>query len=174
MLEGYVHIYYGNGKGKTCSATGVALRAVAHNLKIAIFRFFKPENTSAEDKILQKFPDIKIFYPKYSSFMFSPDVPEEKIIKDQQRLFEKSRTIVSRKEYDIVILDEVLDLVKLKIISTQDIVQIIKTKPKNVEIILTGHYINKTLKGYAGLVTYFKKIKHYYDKGVKARKGIEF
>ncbi len=174
MQKGYVHIYYGDGKGKTSSATGVALRAVAHNLKIAIFRFFKLKGVISEDKILQKFSNIKIFYPRYSAPMFAPEVPEKRIILDQQKLFEKARIIVSKKEYDIIILDEVLDLVKYKVISTQDIVHLINKKPENVEIILTGHYINKTLKKYAGLITYFKKIKHYYDKGVKARKGIEF
>ena len=102
-------------------------------------------------------------------------MPIDKIINSQKKLFETAKGILyGKKKYDVIILDEGLDLVKYKIIATNELIQFIQSKPKDVEIILTGHYINRKIKKYADLVTYFKKIKHYYDKGVKARQGIEF
>lgn len=173
MKQGYVQIYFGYGKGKSTAASGIILRAVTFGFKIAVFRFFKPKGVSSENKVLEKFREnIKIYYPKYSAPQFAKGVSIDRIIQDQRALFDTAKEIINK--YDIVILDEGLDIIKYKIISTEEMINFIKEKPKGTELILTGHYINRRLKKYADLITEFKKVKHYYDRGIKARKGIEF
>ncbi len=173
MNNGYIQIYFGNGKGKSTAAAGLLLRCAANNLKIAVFRFFKMKNTSSEDKLLKNY-NIKFFYPKYSSPYFSPNVPLEKIIDEQRKVFDKFKDTLDKNKFDVVVLDEGTDLIKHNIIPLDEFISVLNKKPKNVEIIITGHYINRELKKVADLVTHFKKVKHYYDKGVIARKGIEY
>ncbi len=176
MKNGMVHIYYGDGKGKSTSAVGVIIRALGCNLKIALFKFFKPRNISGEDGILEKYKNITIFYSKYSH----PRIVKNGVSRDykiksfrnQKELFLTACKLF-KKKYDIIILDEVLDLIPDKIIKTGELLELIKSKNKNMELILTGHYINKKLIASADLVTEMKKIKHYYDKNIVNRKGIE-
>lgn len=172
-MKGFIQIYYGNGKGKSTSIAGLILRALPHNFKIALFRFFKPPNVTSEDKILKNFKkNLKIYYPKYPSPMFNKKNKIDEIKEDEKILFNKF--VENMKNYDIIILDEGLDLIKYKIISSKELIKILKNKPENLEIVLTGHYIDRKIKKIADLITEFKNIKHYYQKGIKARRGIEY
>jgi cob(I)alamin adenosyltransferase len=171
MRYGYIQIYTGWGKGKSTSAAGLVLRACGANLKVALFRFFKTKNLSSEDKILKKIKNLKIFYPEFSSLVFSRNANLEKIKSEQKKLFEIVKKEINN--YNLIVLDEALDLIKYKIISTDEFLNLLK-KRNNTEIVITGHYLNRKLKKIAHLITEFKKVKHYYDKGIKARKGIEF
>ena len=91
---------------------------------------------------------------------------------EQKILLQRSMDLL-HKDYDIVILDEVLDLIPDKIIKTEDIINLIKNKKKNTELVFTGHYINRKIKRNADLITKMMKIKHYYDKNNICRSGIE-
>ncbi len=175
MQKGMVHIYYGKGKGKTTAALGLVLRALNYNLKIAVVKFFKTRNISGEDEILQEYKNVKIIFSKYPHpmFMKDPEQNKKESFDYQHSLFERAVRIVQNK-YDIIILDEVLDLIKENIISTKDMINLIKSKKENIELILTGHYINESLIKHADLVTQMISIKHYYDRGVPPRRGVEF
>lgn len=170
-----VHIYYGRGKGKTTAAMGMVLRALNYNLKIVVIKFFKPRYISGEDRLLEKYKNVKLIFSKYShpEFMKNTQQNKEKVFQHQYFLFKKAKEII-QKDYDIIVLDEILDLIKSGIITTKDIIELIKLKRENIELVLTGHFINKSLIKHADLVTEMKKIKHYYDKDSRARKGIEF
>ncbi|MBN1897983.1 MAG: cob(I)yrinic acid a,c-diamide adenosyltransferase [Spirochaetes bacterium] len=174
MQKGFIHLYYGYGKGKSSSITGLIIRALSHDLSMALFRFFKTREKINEDRILAKFKQCRIFYPDFSTPRFSPGIPEEDIIKDQLRLFQSAQKIAETGKYDLLILDEGLDLVKYRIITAEELIRLFRSKKQGLEMVLTGHYMNQKLKKNADVVTYFKKIKHYFDKGVQARKGIEF
>ncbi len=175
MRKGMVHIYYGSGKGKTTAALGIILRALNYNHKICIIKFFKPQNISGEDKALKKYKNIKLIFSKYPhpQFIKNNDQNKREAEAYQHSLFKEAEKIIQQ-NYNIVVLDEILDLVKAGIIKTEDITGLIKSKNKNIELILTGHYINKTLIKDADLVTEMKKVKHYYDKGHPAKKGVEY
>lgn len=175
MRKGMVHIYYGSGKGKTTAAMGMILRALNYNLKIIIIKFFKPRHISGEDNILEKYKNIKLIFSRYPhpQFMKGQWKNNQKIYQHQYFLFQKALKII-KNNADIVVLDEVLDLVKLKIIKTEDLINLIKLKNINIELILTGHFINKKIIKHADLVTEMKKLKHYYDKKIPVKKGIEF
>lgn len=170
-----VHIYYGSGKGKTTAAMGMVLRALNYNLKIAVIKFFKPRYISGEDRLLEKYKNVKLIFSKYShpEFMKNTQPNKEKVFQHQYLLFKKAKEII-QKDYDIIVLDEILGLIKPGIITTKDIIELIKLKKENIELVLTGHFINKSLIKHADLVTEMKKIKHYYDKDSQAKKGIEF
>lgn len=171
-----IHIYYGYGKGKTTAALGLVLRSLAYNYKIAIFRFLKIRDISGEDKILKKFKQIKIYYPKSHYPLYLKNVAQEKIqeiYNDQKELFFSVFELFD-KGLDVIVLDEILDLIELKIITTKDLIHLLRFYGRNLELIITGHSLNRKIRKYADLVTYMKKIKHYYDKKVKARKGIEY
>ena len=175
MRKGMVHIYYGGGKGKTTAALGTILRALSYDMQIGLIKFFKTKNSSGEDRALKKFKNIKIICSRYPhpQFIKTDKKKKQEAIQHQSSLFDRAKMIV-REDLDMVLLDEVLDLIKDGIITTKDMTGLIRSKNKNIELILTGHYINKDLKNEADLVTEMKKIKHYYDNNILARKGVEY
>jgi len=166
LKRGCVQIYTGNGKGKTSAALGLALRASGAGLKV-----FKGSLCS-EHKAIAKFaPGIKIKqFGKKCFIMRNPD-------KDDLRLalagFSEVRETVGSRKYDLVILDEITTANKYGLIKVDDVLDLIKTKPATVEIVLTGRNADKRLIKAADLVTEMKEIKHYYKTGLPARTGIE-
>ncbi len=174
--KGLVQIYYGNGKGKTSLATGIIIRALAYNFKILLIKFFKLKNKSGEDLILDKL-NVEIIFSQYMHpYFYYNKLTEElkkKIINNQIELFNIAKEKV-KKEYDLIVMDEILDLIKDNIISSDDLIKLIKIKNKNTELILTGHYIDDKLRQVADLISFIKKEKHYYDKKIYNRKGFEY
>lgn len=153
-----IHIYYGYGKGKTCSAIGAGMRACGAGLSVLLVQFLK-DNQSSELKAL---PFDIYDSPKY--LPFNPD--------NSYRLWvDDAVEAVKNTSADMIILDEFLDVTD-KFISTQDAVSFIKELKG--EIIITGHCENEKLFELADYITAFDKIKHPFDNGVKARKGVEY
>ncbi len=175
-MNGLIQIYYGNGKGKTSAAIGSIIRAINYKYKVCLIKFFKIENISGEDRILKSL-NIEIHFSKYKHPFFyynSVDNKLKKKIFDYQKYLLNVAKEKLTGKYDLIVLDEILDLIKEEIISTKDLLDIIKGKNKNTELILTGHYINEKLIKFADLVTEIKKIKHYFDKGISNRKGYDY
>uniref|UniRef100_A0A7V5XF19 corrinoid adenosyltransferase n=1 Tax=Thermodesulfobacterium geofontis TaxID=1295609 RepID=A0A7V5XF19_9BACT len=160
QFKGYIQVYTGEGKGKTTAAIGLTIRALGANLKVAFFQFFKP-GTSSEVKILKK------FYPQlyYKNF----GKTKKLILKG----WEETRELVKSKSYNILVLDEISYALNWGIIDLNEFLEFLKNKSENLEIVITGRYVPEKILEIADLVTEMKKIKHYYDKGVKSRKGIE-
>ena len=153
-----IHIYYGYGKGKTCSAIGAGMRAYGAGLSVLLVQFFK-DNQSSERKVLPfemyKSPDELPFNPdnSYKQWVYS------------------AIECIKNSKADMIILDEFLDAAD-KFISTQDAVELIKNLKG--EVIITGHCTNDEIFSLADYITCFEKIKHPFDNGIRARAGVEY
>ncbi|SCL88623.1 cob(I)yrinic acid a,c-diamide adenosyltransferase [Sporanaerobacter sp. PP17-6a] len=170
MEKGYVHVYTGNGKGKTTAALGLSLRAVCAGKKVYFGQFIKGMKYSELES--QKFlPNFEIHQFGRNCFIFNK--PTEEDIRLAKEGLETCRKILSGGLYDIVVLDELNIAVYYNLFTIDEAIEVIKDKAPHVEVIVTGRYADEKLIEFADLVTEMKEIKHYYKKGVPARKGIE-
>jgi cob(I)alamin adenosyltransferase len=173
LKKGYIQIYTGNGKGKTTAAFGQALRAAGSGLKTFIVQFMKNSPYGAI-QIFEQIPNWVTFeHYGNDSFVFSNIAAGEKDIYMAQQAFHRARKAMSSGKFDIVIMDEVCVAIFFELLKTQDLLSLLEEKPGSVELILTGRYCPLELIERADLVTEMQEIKHYYQKGVVARKGIE-
>lgn len=169
-----IHIYTGDGKGKTTSSLGLALRALGADKKVAIIQFLKKPNTS-EYKAIKKFRlpiSIESFGIGFYKIL-GDDKPKVKHQKAAQKGLKKAKEIIATNKYDLVILDEINVAIDYNLIKLEEVLEII-TSNKKAELVLTGRNAHPKLKKIADLVTVMKKNKHYFDIGTKARKGIEY
>lgn len=172
--KGLVQIFTGAGKGKTTAALGTVLRAAGHGLKVFVVFFIKGDYAYGEYAALPKLPNVEMASFGLRQFIYQNDEvnPEEK--EQAKAALAKAREVILSERYDIVVMDEVNMAVDFKLLKPEDVIQLIKDKPENVELILTGRNADKRIIEMADLVTEMVKVKHPYDKGVKARKGIEY
>jgi cob(I)alamin adenosyltransferase len=170
-MKGYVQVYTGNGKGKTTAALGLSIRAAGAGLKVFIAQFIKKGNYN-EIKALKKFSDL-ITVEQFGKGRFIKNKPATEDIQAARKGIEKIKSIVSSGNYKMVILDEANVAVKLGLFSVEDLLDIIANKPEEVELVITGRNADQRIIEKSDLVTEMKEIKHYFQKGVKARIGIE-
>jgi len=173
LNQGFIQIYTGNGKGKSTAAIGQAVRAAGSGLKTYIAQFMKeyPYSELMSLKNLSQWITIEQFGG--DDFVYKKELPgKEELDKAEQGLQNAKEKMLSN-EYNIIILDEAIVAIYFKLIETNDLIEFIKAKPKNVELILTGRYCPEELIDLADLVTEMKEVKHYYQKGVTSRRGIE-
>jgi cob(I)alamin adenosyltransferase len=170
-MKGYVQVYTGNGKGKTTAAIGLAVRAAGAGLKVFIAQFCKGFDYS-ELKALRLFKDsIKV--KQYGKRTFIHGRPGEADKKFAMEGLIASKEAIKSGKYDVIILDEANIAVHFNLLSIDDLLDIIDSKPEDVELVITGRHARKELIKKADLVTRMCEIKHYYRQDVKARKGIE-
>lgn len=176
--KGLVHIYTGSGKGKTTAALGLALRAAGHGRKVLICQFLKPPQLElGERKALESIDLITIQALDLPWDMKKSLEDKEAFQKMRLSIKQKLESLteqVINKAYDIIILDEIIFCLDKKIVELTDIKNMIENKNENVEIVMTGRGANQELIDLADLVTEMKSVKHPFEKGVPARKGIEF
>lgn len=171
--KGLVQVYTGDGKGKTSAAFGLALRAVGRGLRVYIIQFIKGGFDYGELYIVEKIPNLKL--ATFGRGRFVTDIPpSEEDSKLAREAFELAKKVVKSGEYDVVILDEVNVALNLKMISLDEVIDLIKNKPKHVELILTGRYAPVQIIDAADLVTEMREVKHPYTQGVPPRRGIEY
>jgi len=172
MQRGLIQIYTGDGKGKTTAALGLALRASGAGLKIFIGQFIKCGDYSEIKALRRLKPNVTV--RQYGSGRFIRGKPSPEEIKDaKQGLIDLVRIMAGGK-YDVVIADEIFCALGCGAVSPSDIKCLIDKKPANIELVLTGRNAPSSIMKRADLVTEMRKIKHPYDCGIKARKGIEF
>ncbi len=167
-----IHVYTGNGKGKTTAAFGLALRAAGAGKKTFFAQFVKGMNYSEIDAVNQCLPLITV--RQYGLNCFIVNEPTQNDIEAARNGLEEVKAIIQSNVYDIVVLDEANIAIYYKLFSVKELIDVILAKPAETEIIVTGRYAPGELIGIADLVTEMKEIKHYYQSGVQARKGIEF
>lgn len=175
LSKGLIQIYTGTGKGKTTAAVGQAIRAYGHNLKICIFQFLKSEGNFTGELATLKKLGIKVVRHKepYSFKLHKDELEIDKLKTALLKMFNEVKEAFNK--YDMIILDEINILPHLKIIDTKTILDLIAQKPEKVELILTGRNAPAELINKADLVTQMEAVKHpYIDKGLSARKGIEY
>jgi len=171
--KGLIQVFTGNGKGKTSAALGSVLRAVGHNLKVFIVFFMKGKYPYGEFSSLPRLPNVEIASFGLRCLIDPGNINPEEIAQAELALKTARQAMLSGK-YDMVVLDEVNVAVYFKLIRLEDVIQLIEAKPSGVELILTGRYAEASVIERADLVTEMVKIKHPYDRGIKARKGIEY
>lgn len=170
-MKGYIQVYTGDGKGKTTAALGLAIRAAGAGLKVFIAQFIKMGEYS-EIKALRRFEDL-ITVEQFGRGRFIQGKPSPEDIKAAQKGLEKIIAILSSGKHNIVIMEEGNVAVKIGLLSVQDILKIMAAKPQDVELVITGRGADSRIIEKADLVTEMKEIKHYFQKGVAARVGIE-
>ena len=172
MKTGYTHIYTGNGKGKTTASLGLGLRAVGAGLKVYMAQFMKGSKSSELNSI-KDIPNFDIFYYGRNEFV-SKENPSKIDIDLAQEGLKDVKNIMYSERYDLVILDEINVALDFNLVPLEDVLDIVKNKPKNLELILIGRYAPKELIDIADVVTEMKEIKHVYQKGILARRGIDY
>ena len=170
MNKGYVHVYTGNGKGKTTAAFGLALRAAMAGKKVYIGQFIKDMKYS-ETGITALLDNIKVEQLGRGCFIQNP--PEEADRQSAKLALEKCAAILSSGVYDLVILDEINIAFYYQLIEPQIVIEAIENRAPHVEVVLTGRYAPEAIIEMADLVTEMVEVKHYYTQGVISRKGID-
>jgi cob(I)alamin adenosyltransferase len=170
-MQGKVHVYTGDGKGKTTAALGLSIRAAGAGLRVFFAQFIKSHEYS-EIKALKRFSDL-ITVEQFGLGGFIGGSPSSGDIDAAQKGVARVKEIISSDKYDVVVLDEANIAVKYKLISDQDLLDIINTKSKNIELVITGRDAASKIIERADLVTRMNAVKHYFQNGVEARVGIE-
>lgn len=176
--RGYIQVYTGDGKGKTTASLGLTLRALGHGWNVLIVMFTKGGNKYGEllsfKGLSQEISDrLDIFQAGLDRIVYSNNVNDEdkKVIKDGWDYVKQS---AEDGKYQLIIMDEANIAIELGLIDLEDIKDFLKNKPQELEVVLTGRHAHEDIKEIAHLVSEIKPIKHYWDIGVSARKGIEF
>jgi len=173
LEKGLIQVYTGNGKGKTTAAFGLALRAIGRGLKVYVIQFIKGGFDYGELYIVDKLPNLTL--KAFGRGKFVTEKPAEKVdVEFAEQALTLAEEVVKSGEYDIVILDEINVALNLKLIKIEKILKLIKDKPEHVELVLTGRYAPNEIIEAADLVTEMNEIKHPFNKGFQARKGIEY
>lgn len=170
-MNSYVHVYTGNGKGKTTAAIGLAIRAAGAGKKVLFTQFVKGMKYS-EIGALERFYD-KITIKQFGQGCFIVREASAQDIECAQQGLKEVSEDLSDGIYDLVILDEACIALFYKLFTVDELIDAVKQRNENVEVVITGRYAPDQLIEYADLVTEMREVKHYYTKGVDARDGIE-
>ena len=174
--DGLVIVYTGNGKGKTTAALGLAIRAIGYDHKVCMLQFIKGSwhygEMDSSKKLEPNFELIAI--GKGFVGILDDNSPREEHEKYAAEALRICREKINSGKYNVVILDEVNYAINLGLIDVQEIIKIIKEKPSNLDLVLTGRDVKEEIVELADLVTEMKEIKHPFKSGIKAKKGIDF
>ena len=176
LTNGYVQIYTGNGKGKTTAAVGQGVRAVGSGFKVIMVQFLKGSETGELHSLKKLEPDFKLYRFERPRGFFWTLSDEEKLElkKDIEKGFEFCKSVFQNNECDMLIIDEIMGVLSNKLLTVEEVREFIKSKPSGIELIMTGRNVPDEIAECANLITEMKDIKHYFNEGVPARKGIEF
>ncbi|NLV66254.1 MAG: cob(I)yrinic acid a,c-diamide adenosyltransferase [Spirochaetes bacterium] len=175
MDRGLVHIYTGNGKGKTTAALGLCFRAAGYGYRCAFLQFLKGRETGEMFSCAKT--DPAIIFEQYGTGDFLFDHTGQNTTRHKssaEKGIDRAFEIVACAKFDIVVLDEIITLPSLQICSLDRVIQLMQTERGRTELVLTGRGAGEELIRHADLVTEMKEIKHYFNSGVPARRGIEY
>lgn len=174
-MKGLIHIYCGDGKGKTTAAIGQAVRAAGRGMRVLMVRFLKTDD-SGEVEILRQIPGITVL-PCDRTFGFVFRMTEEEKREAAAYFTERFRSVeamAASGEYDMLILDEIMASCNYGMVPESDVVEFLQNRQEQLEVILTGRGPSETLIGLADYVTEMTMKKHPFTQGIPARKGIEY
>lgn len=170
MEKGYIHIYTGDGKGKSTAAFGLAVRALCAGKSVYIGQFVKSMKYN-ETRITERFEYVTV-EQFGNGCMLMREADEEDVRMAHEGLMKCSEILLSG-EYDVVILDELTIALYLRLIELEEVMQLLQSKRPETEVIITGRYAPQELIDIADLVTDMREVKHYYTQGVLSRDGID-
>ena len=167
-----IQVYTGNGKGKTTAALGLALRAAGREMKTLIIQFMKGQKYGEIEAVKKLSPYIVIEQMGRDTFVHveRPN-PEDRVM--AHKGLERARAAMKNEDWDIIVLDEINVALYFRLLSLEEVMELLDEKPEGVELVLTGRYAPPELVERADLVTRMESVKHYFDDGVQARDGIE-
>ncbi len=168
---GYIHVYTGNGKGKTTAAFGLAMRAAGRGKKVCIIQFMKPDKGYGEQISARKL-GIEL-HPMGRDKFVNKSNPDKIDVELARKALKLAKDKMNG-NYDLLILDEINVAVDFNLISVDDVLNLLSDIPERTEVILTGRYARNEIINRADLVTEMREIKHYFEKGVVAREGVEY
>lgn len=176
--HGYIQVYTGNGKGKTTASLGLAMRALGRNWKVLIIMFTKGGDNYGELKSFRELSEkisanLKIEQAGLDRIVYKDNQNEQDSI-EIKKGWGKAKLAIKNNEYQLIILDELNIAIDLGIIDIDEVIKTLKNKPEEMEIVLTGRNAHPRIIKIAHLVSNIEPIKHYWDTGVCARKGIEY
>ncbi len=174
MTTGLIHIYTGDGKGKTTAAVGMAVRAKSRGLRVLFVQFFKETDSGSEITALGRIDIKTINFNEVKSPLFNPDIEKTVLRESAARALSQLKDIFSKDNFDLIVLDEFICLISEGILTDDEATAFLSSKPPTLEIVLTGKGATQRIMEVADYVTFMKNIKHPYDKRLSARKGIEF
>lgn len=174
--RGLLIVYTGGGKGKTTAALGMALRAVGHNKKVGMIQFIKGELFTGEMEAIKKLePNFELIRAGKGFVRIMGDKKPFDVHQEAAKnALATAREKILSGSYDLMILDEINYAAKEGLISVEDILEIIRLKPEKLTLVLTGNYADQRVIDAADLVTEMRKIKHPYEKGIPAQRGVDF
>jgi len=170
-MKGYVQVYTGDGKGKTTASLGLCLRAAGAGLKVFVAQFLKQGDYS-EIRALERFSDL-IRIEQYGLGRFVKGQPTEEEIQAARKGLQQVKTAMLSGDYDVIVVEEGNVAASIGLFGTEDLLDLIAGKPDNLELVITGRNAAPETIEKADLVTEMKAVKHYYERGVAARVGIE-
>jgi cob(I)alamin adenosyltransferase len=176
LVQGLVHIYTGDGKGKTSAAVGLGVRACGRGLKVLMVQFLKGIETGEVEALKRLAPGFAIYRGQETGkFMWNMNGEELQELKAVQgKMLEYASDASASNSLDLLILDEIMAAVTTGMVALKEVIELIKNKPGELEIVLTGRNAPAELVELADYVSDIKKVKHPLEKGIPARKGIEF
>ncbi|BAK46628.1 ATP:corrinoid adenosyltransferase [Clostridium sp. SY8519] len=173
-MKGYVHIYEGDGKGKTTAAVGLAVRCAGSGQKVLFSQFLKG-NTSSELQVLRNIPEVTVF-ENSNHYGFTFQMTDEEKGQARQHYRDHFRDVTEeagKQQARLLVLDEIIDACNLGMVEEEEVCRFLRSRPQDMEVVMTGRNPSDQLLALADYVTHFAKIRHPYDQGVAARKGIE-
>ncbi len=170
-MKGYVHVYTGNGKGKTTAALGLAIRAAGAGMRVYIAQFVKGMHYSELDS-LDRYADT-ITLKQYGRDCFIDKEPEPEDTQAARKGLEEVKAVLASGDYQMLILDEANIATRYNLFAPEELIDLIRSKPESMELVITGRNADPRVIAMADLVTEMREIKHYYNDGVQARAGIE-
>ncbi|MEA4977789.1 MAG: cob(I)yrinic acid a,c-diamide adenosyltransferase [Methanomassiliicoccaceae archaeon] len=169
---GLVHVYTGNGKGKTTAALGLAFRAAGCGLKAIMIQFLKPSEEYGEQLAAKRFEGFEILSMGLDHMCSDVTRPED--IRLAHEALDRLSDILSSGKYDLVIADEINVAMSWELLKPEEVIDVLDKRAPFTEVVLTGRGAPDKIKDYADLVTEMVLIKHPFDKGIPARRGVEF
>jgi cob(I)alamin adenosyltransferase len=172
LKKGFIHVYTGNGKGKTTAAIGLGIRAIGEGLKVVMIQFMKGRRYSELDALryIKNFTVVQFGRDEF----VSKKKPEQIDIDLARKGLLYAKDIIQKGGCDLVILDEINVAVDFNLISLKDVIELLENKPESLELVLTGRYASPEIIKQADIVSEILEIKHPYQKGVQSRKGIDW
>lgn len=172
MREGFIHVYTGNGKGKTTAALGLLVRACGARLRVYLAQFLKHGRYCEIRTLRERFPEVTL--RQFGSGCFVRGRPTPRDVALARKGLKAVRAALAGGKYDVVIMDEANAAVAAGLFPVGELLALMDEKPSHVEMIITGRGAHKHVLARADLVTEMRDIKHYFRKGIKARRGIEW
>lgn len=172
LKRGYIQVYTGHGKGKTTAAIGLAVRALGAGLRVFMVQFMKNYPYS-ELNILSALNNFTLQRFGNDDFVLAKESPSPELLAEIKQGMRSVKDAFLSNRFDMIILDEICVANYFKLMRAEEVIELIQNKPAHVELILTGRYCSEEIIELADLVTTMQETRHYYQKGIPARKGIE-